>query len=188
MKKKAAIELSANFLVVIILGIVIFGFGIYLGYRMMEQAEIMKANIDEDAQRQIWNLLDSGAPVVAPINTIVAVRGKYAAFGIGVRNVESSTVFRMEVTPKVVGECDATDAAAPANVKVIMNPDPQFIAVNDRGLFTFAVDVKKKAARPCEYVFYVRIEKCSQDMEELGDCAGSYEPYNLEQVITVSVP
>jgi hypothetical protein len=182
MKRKAAVELSANFLVVIIIGIVIFSMGIWLAYGMLKNANEIRADINKEQQNQIWGILDSGNPVVAPINSAETQRGKSSAFGIGVRNVEYESNFRIEVGPPAAPDPECDSAALK-----LLTPRPlRHIKENSEEIFTIGVGVPTNAKR-CDYVLNVEIKRCSQADSESPDCEPS-ETYFLVQKLYITVP
>ena len=57
MNKKGAIELSVNFLVIMIIAISVFGMGIRMTFQLMTKAEEIRADVDESTQREIEEAL-----------------------------------------------------------------------------------------------------------------------------------
>jgi len=179
MRKQAAIELSANFMVVLIIGIVVFSMGIGLAYSMLSKAEEVSDKIDEQTQNDIWNLLDTGNPVVAPINTATVLRGKTAVFGIGVRNIEFQSNFRLIITKVNFEGCDAN------SLKVVTSLKPRLIKENGETIFTAGVGVPKNA-KACDYILNAEIKRCSESAVS-PDCEPD-ETYSLVQKLYVTVP
>ena len=66
-KNKKAIELSVNFLVIIIISLVMLSLGIYLMRYFFVQAESIKTNIEETTESDIESLLVHGQTVSIPI-------------------------------------------------------------------------------------------------------------------------
>ena len=88
MKGKKAFELSATFLVTLILIIVIFVGSLYFTRRFFSTAEEMRAEIDAQTEAEIEALLyQEGALVAMPKFKKKIQRGKSDTFGIGIRNV-----------------------------------------------------------------------------------------------------
>ncbi len=83
---KKGIELSVNMLVVIIIALVVFGFGIWMSSKFFGAAESQKAQIDQDTESAIENLLSGGTRVGIPINRKTIKRGSSDIFGLGVLN------------------------------------------------------------------------------------------------------
>src|SRR3989338_7287726 len=90
-KKKGAINLSVEFLVVIIISIVLFGMGVYFLYSLLWQAEDIKSNLDQRTEDEIQRLLiDEGKRVALPLHTADVFAGERHVFGIGILNVDVS--------------------------------------------------------------------------------------------------
>ena len=88
MKKRAAIELSANFLVVIIIAVVILSLSFALFKNILNKTGKTTDVLDERIKKQIENLLlNSGERVVLPINRGETSPNGALVFGLGVTNV-----------------------------------------------------------------------------------------------------
>ena len=91
MKKvaKKAIELSINFLVMLILSIVIFGFGIAFIYNTITNSENLRDMTLEELDDQIEDLLcESADKVCLGINTQTMEKGDVHIFGVKVINID----------------------------------------------------------------------------------------------------
>lgn len=84
LKGRKGIELSVNFIVMLVLAIAVFGGSLAFATKFFTKAESMRANLDAETERQIEKLLDSGSPVVLPISTKEIFRKKYDTFGLGI--------------------------------------------------------------------------------------------------------
>jgi hypothetical protein len=84
---KKAFELSATFIVILILTIVIFTSSMYFTRKFFSAAEELKESVDANTEAQIKALLDDGNLVAMPINKITIHRGTHANYGIGIMNV-----------------------------------------------------------------------------------------------------
>ncbi len=92
MKGKRAFELSATFLVMLILTIVIFVGSIYFTKKFFTTAEQMKGTIDQQTEAEIERLLYSDNSIVAiPMFKKTIQRGKQDTFGLGIRNILERT-------------------------------------------------------------------------------------------------
>lgn len=98
---KKAIELSVNFIVMVIIAIVIFGFGLYLAFSLVSSAEKTKSQLDQETILLIENMLDTGEKVVLPFDKKTIKKGQGDVFGYGIRNIKteggSSDTFYIEV-------------------------------------------------------------------------------------------
>ena len=84
---KRAMELSINFIVIFILAIVVFAFGIRMAYSLFNKGIETKATLDRQTSLEIEKLLDTGEKVVIPFDEQEIRRGKFGVFGVGIRNV-----------------------------------------------------------------------------------------------------
>ncbi len=110
---KKAIQLSVNFVVVLIIAVVVFGMGLTFAYNLLGQANTMKQDLDRETQLQIEALLDEGLPVAIPLNRKTVRLGKTGIIGLGINNrlgheedftitIEASAAFddeKQDITP-----------------------------------------------------------------------------------------
>jgi hypothetical protein len=185
MSRRAAIELTANFMVVLILGIVIFGMGLYLAYTMMGQAQGITDKLNNQQEAEIWNLLDNGNPVVAPIYQATLQPGKSATFGIGIRNIDTINNFKVSVIPDDVlnSGCVSSD---PKNIIVVVSKTPRTINENDQATVGIGVGAGKQAKR-CDYVLNVEVYRCSAYAQDCVPDPANDPQYYLTQKLYVKV-
>lgn len=140
---KKGMELSINFIVMLILAIVVFGFGLYFAQRVFTEANVLKANLAESTQNQIIALLNRGDQVAVPVTSVDVNAGQPAVFGIGILNTLASQAFTISVQCTVAidrnsnpitlaqgGGCDNT------------------IKISDNGLTTVTIAAKKQDVIP----------------------------------------
>ena len=84
---KKGIELSINFIVMLILAIAVLSFGIVFLSKLGEGGKKMSEQIDEQTAREIEALLDDGSRVAIPFTHQTTKAKKPVFFGIGVLNV-----------------------------------------------------------------------------------------------------
>ena len=88
MNKTAAIGLSVNMLVVVIISIVVLGAGITLVYQFVGGANQIKDDLDTRTQQELERLLvDQGKKVALPLHTATIQAGNQHVFGIGILNI-----------------------------------------------------------------------------------------------------
>jgi len=120
MKGKKAFELSATFLVMLILIIVIFVGAIYFTQKFFATAQEMRAEIEADTEAEIEALLYQGGDLVAmPKFKKKIQRGKGDTFGLGIRNIlDESKDFYVHI---------AFTNAFTVNEELITGTSPSFI-------------------------------------------------------------
>ena len=84
--KKGAIQLSVNFVVVLIIAVIVFGMGLTFAYKLLSTASDIEKSFDADTNAQIEAMLNSGEAVAIPINRAYLKKGKAHVFGMGVSN------------------------------------------------------------------------------------------------------
>lgn len=99
--KKKAFELSINFLVVLIITLVVFGFALAFAYKFFGKSEQLKASIDLKTKSEIQSLIMSQGMKVAVYPTQISMlSGKAESFGVGILNVVGtgpSTEFHINI-------------------------------------------------------------------------------------------
>jgi hypothetical protein len=168
--KKAAIELSLNFLVVIIIAIVIFGFGIIFIYNLSSSAiDLTKLTVD-DVDRKISNLAcGSFNRICVPSEKKVIKRDGFDVFGLKLLNVYTDPArqnFQIFVSPPIdltLNSISDSDTVPPGKVigfrkddtPIVFNPSPLLIVLpisriktvkmNEEHDFAIGVQVPKDA-------------------------------------------
>lgn len=87
MARKAALQLSVNFLVIIIICIVVFSSSVYVIKRFFSHAETITMTYNERTEKEIERLLDDGSRIAIPFDKKVIYNGEFKTFGIGVLNM-----------------------------------------------------------------------------------------------------
>jgi|SRR3989339_987691 len=113
MKKKGAIDLSINLIVVVIISLVILASGIVLLYNLISGAEDIKSTLDSKTEGELERLLtDQGKKVVLPQYTATIEAGKTKVFGLGILNIDEAyygSSFKVGI--KLNKAVDASDTA-----------------------------------------------------------------------------
>ena len=166
MRQKAAIALSVNFLVIIIIAIAILGLSTVLFSDVFFKVQEVDVELKQQYKEEIWRLLDTGGVVVAPLNTKEVPRGDSATFGVGVRNIlETKKAFTVVIEPDNVGECESNvdwlrvsrSAFIGDQAKTIRSIEP-----NEREIVAIGVELPK-GIKSCTYVFDVSVKVGNQD-------------------------
>ncbi|MDP2750524.1 MAG: hypothetical protein Q8O89_06860 [Nanoarchaeota archaeon] len=188
-RNKRAIELSVNFIVVLILAIVTFSLAIGLTYNMFSKAYKLKADIDSDTKSQILSLLDSGEKVAIPANRASIQSGKNEVFGLGILNIEkTSSDFFIEVLeydktagktrttgPNMVGIYDKegrkiTDTniiKGAENIKFNYIETVQDLGSNKQHVALLSVATTKDVLSGNTYVYTIKVHKGSSASDPL---------------------
>jgi len=94
---RKAIQLSVNFMVILIITLIVFGMAMYLLNMFFGTAKEIKENIDTQTENEIQRVLFSGERVAMPINRKEIKRGSSGVFGLGILNVESGPEFTIKI-------------------------------------------------------------------------------------------
>lgn len=187
MNKKAAIELSANFLVIIIICIVVFGFSVYIIKRFFTHAETIRMTYDERTEKEIERLLDDGSRVAIPFDKKTIYNGEFKTFGIGIMNIlniAGSNKFNISVKfDKAYNKNN--EEMCPASNPCSSPPDGwlqttsgqstvdgisiiKTIKNNEQEKFLLGVDVKNAPSGTYIFNLYVRYENISNPGQWIG--------------------
>ncbi len=107
MGRKGQLEVSTSFIVMLILAIVVFGFGIYFATNLFTTVKPLVAQLNQNQEQQVENALDQGQQVAFPVTTQTVQAGSNAIYGLGVLNTRTvATTFSVTINCTV-----AVDAA-----------------------------------------------------------------------------
>ena len=152
---KRGLELSVNFIVMLIIAIVVFGFAITLSYRLYRGSTDMTIKIDQQTEMRMEALLDDGSLVVIPFEKKTIPRGKLGVFGVGVLNALN----RFDIEPFMITlndilgylaikgiDKDGGDIANPESyITPLYDANTIDIPNNDRHKYAIGVEVAKNA-------------------------------------------
>ena len=158
MMNKKAIQLSVNFLVIVILSLAVFSMGIIFVNKIFFSASKKVAEMDAQTKQELANLLDQGDKIAMPFFQKSVIHGKTATFGIGVLNTISSLA-REDF--EIVVEFDAAYKKDNTEITPVSDPDGQGtqenngwlaydhstheIKPNEQGRYTIAISPPKDA-------------------------------------------
>ena len=111
--KKGAIELSLNFIVIIIFSLVVLSLGILLIRNFFSQADDIKGAIEDVTMQEMDNLLAQGATVSLPSHTKPIQKGESDLFNLYVLNVLNQNNVNFDVNILFSGAYDKADNTIP---------------------------------------------------------------------------
>ena len=96
---RKAIELSINFLVIVIISLVILSSGILLVRKYFSTAQEIQLQLDDQTEANIEELLDEGERVALPLKRKTIPAGEADIFGLGVLNINpgATTAFSVNI-------------------------------------------------------------------------------------------
>ena len=166
-KNKRGIELSINFIVMLVLAIAMFAGGLVFTSKFFSHAEQVRGTLDAQTERQIEKLLDSGSPVVLPISTKEIYRNKFDTFGLGIlaKHTGEYTVHIVYLNAFKSDKSQITNVYADEWLQLppenILNLDK-----NEKGKFLIGVSVPKSAEKGT-YIFKVTVSFDSNEDDTL---------------------
>lgn len=164
-KNKRGIELAVNFLVMLMLGIVIFAFGIRFAYKLFAQGNELTGDAYKKYSKQIEDLACASAEKVClPTKTLTIDGTKPAIFGLVIENVlGSEETFHVEVTEgKFVakGSPDGVPFVADtAKIQFLPKPEDELASVElpSKEKRSVGIVVQASGAQPGTYSFNVNV-------------------------------
>ena len=87
---KKGIELSINFIVVLIIAVAVFSMGLVFLRLIITQGDKMKDQITKETEKEIEKMLLGGEKVAIPKSTKTVDAGDSVSFAIGILNVKGS--------------------------------------------------------------------------------------------------
>jgi len=158
--QKKGIELSVNFLVVLIISIVIFGFGARFIYTLASEATgLSKLTLDE-LDKRIGELFCEGSDKVClGIDRKVVRKGELGVFGLRLINVLDSQEFTIVLTKSKAFDKEGTEITSTDNKLIYFPKDARPIDLkrNEEGDIGFGIEVPKNAVSGT-YIFDINIE------------------------------
>ncbi len=160
MLNKKSIELSLNFLVIIIISITIFGFGVYFISSLAQEAEDLRGLTQKQIDEQISGFACEGSDRICIVAEKKKIqRGKVGIFGIKILNILESEDFQIvaRASSPIGYKRDNSPITSPA---LIINPPvPRWESINkneDR-IVGIGVQVPKDAPIGGTYIIDVEI-------------------------------
>ena len=152
---KKAIQLSVNFIVMLILAVSVFVGGLMFAGKFFGKAEVVRGALNSQTEQQLEKLLDSGSPVVMPIKKKEIFRNKFEPFGIGVVAQFKGTYSINVIEPTEAYAKDKSRITTTTNFPtIVMQVKEKKLDINEKWKTIIAVDVPKNAPRGT-YVYTV---------------------------------
>ncbi len=166
LNKKAAIGLSIETLVVIIISLIILAGGVALIYQFIYNAEEIKGQLDEKTNAELERLLvDEGKEVALPKNVAIIERGNNHVFGIGVLNVDVENMFVITVEFSVAVDKQGNDLGVTADDVggwLLYDSEPIKLEEGQHKKESILVKVPKEALVG-QYIFNVKVWDISEN-------------------------
>ncbi len=166
--KKAAISMSIETLVIVIISLVVLGLGITLLYKFIGGAEDIKTTLDEQTDAEIDRILvDQGKQVALPRHVADISRGSNHIFGIGILNIGGAgNQFQIQAgINKVINEqgqeTTSSEDINSINKWLLFNQEPIQIEENQHHKEAILVNIPKDAAKG-QFIYNVQVVASGQ--------------------------
>jgi len=146
MKHKKGIELSINFLVVIILGLAMLGMAVLFFTKFFAGARTIQASYDQQTEEELNAMLIAGKKVAIPFTRIEVKPGETAVFGLGILSIiPAQTDFGILVKCDMFVREDGTvDGSCPL-AESALYPDSKTLQNNEHVSIPIAISTNKDA-------------------------------------------
>jgi len=182
MASKGSVELSINFLVIIILSMALLGFGLSYLYQILRGTEKLSGMTLEDIDKQIADLKCDNTLRICLEKSIVELEPKdFQIVTIRVLNIDQGDIFRIHVIPGIYVAPD-NSVFYPNNpgyfnpISVLPNLTDATIKTNEAE--TFGIGFGYDKAPKGTYVFNIYINKVRGAIEE---------PYDVTQKLYINI-
>ena len=174
---KKGIELSMNFVVMLIIAIVIFGFGIRFIYTLSSNANDIKDISSKELDARVADLLCSTSQKICiGTDKKIIQKGKFDIFGIRILNVGDAQDFDILIQrPSPSGFTKQKQAISNDGLLAVPNERSERFLRNEERNFGVGVEVPSSALSGT-YIFDVRVQKANG------------EQYGSTQRLYVEVP
>lgn len=176
MLNKKAIELSMNFIVILIISIIIFGFGIRFIAQLSSQATELQDLTISDLDSRIANLVCEGSDrVCVGADRKTIQKSKFDVFGIKIVNILDTQAFDIVIKrPAPSGYTQNNNPIQSDNL--IANPASRSVVIEKNEEKNLGIGVQvPRDAKPGTYIFNI----------EISTAKG---PYSAVQKLYVDVP
>lgn len=158
--KKKGMEISINFLVMIIISLVVFIFGMVFAFRFFGQAEDYKSKVDQDTRREIESLvIGQGGKVAAYPTQIQLNSGKNEIIGVGVASIgqEFEKTFSLNIScVKYITNSEALGGEGNCS-KITILYTPTDISLTPNADYIYAIYIKNNNAPLGTYIINARV-------------------------------
>lgn len=160
MRRKGAIGLSINTLVVVIISLVILGAGITLLYKFIGGARDIKEGLDQRTDQELeYLLVDQGKQVALPLHTTTLRGGDGHIFGVGILNIGGEgDNFQIQVNPPkfINKEGETIENYEAATTWLLYHDELIIINEGEHHKESISVDLPNDAPKG-QYIFNVKI-------------------------------
>jgi len=167
---KKGLELSINFIVIIIISLIVFSFGVRFIYQLGSEATTLQKMTVDELDRKIGNLACEGSERVCfGFDKKIIKRGKLGIFSLRIINILDSQDFDITVSRPTPYSGYKKDGSPITNDNLKWKPDvPRTVNIKKNEEKDLAIGVEvPKDAKIGTYIFDVAI--CYDDLDSAND-------------------
>ena len=154
---KKGIQLSVNFLVIIILALVVMGFGLTLFYKLIDTSVDTVQTVDRQTEERMERLLQSGELVVVSDTTKSVKSGESADFYVAISNeAQTQKVFTVDVEQK--GSDLGDEGISFYDGQIVYRTETESIEVNGFVVVPIRIVSAKKTPK-ASFIFLVTVKE-----------------------------
>jgi len=162
-KSKRALQISINFIVMLIMAVVIFGFGLYFASTLFAKGGDISEQAFDKFDQQIEDLTcGSASKVCVPVQTKEAIGGDPVIFGIIIENVVETAHFIISVEPSsYVNKLGKREDIGDWSGNFLFKPtaeEPRELKIKYREKRNLGVAIQPEGAQSGTYAFTIKIQ------------------------------
>ncbi len=172
MRKKGAIELSLNFIVTLLIALVVFGFGLKLGYDLIFKSDELASKVGKETEDKLRSVLSTGTKVAIPEGMKKLKPGESYALPVAVYNIlDSEKVFSVAVEPYRYLRNENEEEDFAPETKWTLDARKESLKPNEKRVFSVPMKVPS-GAKKGTYIFNIAV--CDSAECRFGDPAIRY--------------
>lgn len=181
MNRTAAVELSLNFFITILLSLVVLTASITILYRFISESERTQQDLDERTKEQLSALLDQGNQIVIPFSRQTISKGEEHVFGIGILNIFDQKEFKLTIELSSAESKEGVDISREIDIKQWASyiDTPFTLDKNQRHTVRVLIGVPDEA-KSGTYIFNAKVTE--------GPASAAPKLYDTIKKIVITVP
>jgi hypothetical protein len=164
---KKAMQLSINFVVVMVLGILILGFGIFFISSLTKGSDSLAGKMGADSVNMLESYLSSGDEFVVLENTISLEAGKSHVFNVGYKNIlEDHASFHLDLSHGTCVDCGLGGSNDVCGTPVVVTEDVE-LDKHEHYMQKVMIELGDVAVgKNCVYVLNLKATPAGEDEQD----------------------
>lgn len=157
MHNKKGIELSINFVVMLVIALAVFGMGLILFTQFFSVANEIKENLDEQTRQELTQKMMSSSEQVIVYPTLITLqKGHTDVIGVGILNIGGTTEFQINTNYSGCYDSSGTDHNCVTTLIGFPASRTVKVGLNKREIFSIPVRVDSNAGS-YKYAIYIKV-------------------------------